>query len=353
MKKTLFICMLLLSSEASAASVKLTKVLEGLKNPWSLSFIDEDRILITERGGELLLGDIENKTKRKIGHNLSIISDGQGGLLDVLYRDQMVYVSYSENRGGGKTSTSIASGKFSENEIIFRNIFRANPPIESGYHFGSRMVIKDKYLFASLGERGRGMIAQDPTKHPGSIVRIYLNGTVPEDNPSFRGNINWLPEIFQIGVRNPQGMALSPFDDEVYLSNHGAKGGDWFGKVVKSGNYGWKVLGWGGVNYSGAKIGPKWKPGYTKALYYWVPSIAVSAIAIYKGKEFSEWNGQAIVSSLKDQSLRRLVFNQNKVLKEEVIIKDTIGRIRDLKVENERGKIFLLTDTGSIWAMKK
>ena len=93
------------------------------------------------------------------------------------------------------------------------------------------------------------------------------------------------------------------------MSNHGAKGGDWFGEAKKGENYGWKILGWGGTNYSGIPIGPKWKPGFTKAIKYWVPSIATSAITIYKGKEFSEWNGHALITSLKDKSLRKLIFD--------------------------------------------
>ena len=137
------------------------------------------------------------------------------------------------------------------------------------------------------------------------------------------------------------------------MSNHGARGGDWFGRVVKSGNYGWKILGWGGRNYWGTGIGPKWKPGFTKALHYWVPSIAVSAIAIYKGNEFKEWEGQALVTSLKDESLRRLVFNKERVLKEEVLFKAKIGRIRDIKIEQKSGKVFLLTDGGSLWKLER
>ena len=130
------------------------------------------------------------------------------------------------------------------------------------------------------------MIAQDFTKHPGSIIRINLDGSIPKDNPKYKNKKDWLPEIFQIGVRNPQGIALSSFDNKIYLSNHGAKGGDWFGTANFGENYGWKILGWGGTNYSGTKIGPKWKPGFTKAIKYWVPSIAVSAITIYQGNTF-------------------------------------------------------------------
>jgi quinoprotein glucose dehydrogenase len=197
------------------------------------------------------------------------------------------------------------------------------------------------------------MIAQDPTKHPGSIIRIHLDGSIPKDNPKFKGKNDWLPEIFQIGVRNPQGLTLSPFDKKIYMSNHGAKGGDWFGQVKFGENYGWKILGWGGKNYSGTEIGPKWKPGFTKAIYYWVPSIATSAIAIYKGEEFKEWNGHALVTSLKDQSLRKLIFKNVNEVKEDIIFKDKIGRIRDIQIQNNTGKIFMLTDNGSLWKMEK
>ena len=353
MKIIIFIICLIWVTEVRPEKYKLSRVIDGLDNPWSLSFIDKVKVLITEKSGNLLVVNLKNKSINIIGHNLSIAKEGQGGLLDILFKDKMVYVSYSEVRGGGKSSTSIAVGSFNEREIFFQNIFRANPPIVSGYHFGSRIVIKDNFLFASLGERGRDMIAQDPTKHPGSIIRINLNGKVPENNPSFIDRYNWLPELFQIGVRNPQGMYLSPYDNEIYISNHGARGGDWFGRVVKSGNYGWKLLGWGGMNYDGTEIGPKWKQGFTRALHYWVPSIAVSAIAIYKGKEFQEWDGQALITSLKDQSLRRLTFSKERVLKEQIIFKGKIGRIRDIKIEQRTGKIFLLSDHGVLWRLEK
>ena len=344
---------LILAAESSSEKFKLSKIVDGLVGPWSMTFIGQTRVLVTEKSGRLLAVNLENKSINDISHNLDIAEEGQGGLLDVLFDDNFIYVSYSEVRGEGKSSTSIAKGKFDNNKIHFKNIFRANPPIASSYHFGSRIIIKDNFLFASLGERGMGMIAQDATQHPGSIIRIKSNGEIPDDNPRFKGRVNWLPEIFQIGVRNPQGMALSPLDGEVYISNHGARGGDWFGKVVKSGNYGWKILGWGGTNYSGTEIGPQWKPGFTQALYYWVPSIAVSAIAIYKGNEFKEWEGQALVASLKDQSLRKLVFNNERVLKEEILFKGKIGRIRDVKIEKETGKIFLLADRGVIWRLER
>ena len=352
--KKFFIILLLsfnISSLSLAEDYKFTKITD-LENPWGSSFINKNELIVTEKSGKIKIININSKKISEVEHNLNFLDYGQGGLLDILFKDNFVYISYSENRGNWKSSTSIAKTKFDKIRLDFKNIFQAEPPIDSGYHFGSRLVIKDNYLFASAGERGQGMIAQDPTNHPGSIIRINLDGSIPIDNPRFEGNSNWLPEIYQIGIRNPQGLSLSPFDGKIYMSNHGAKGGDWFGEVKKGENYGWKILGWGGKNYSGSKIGPKWRPGFTKAIQYWVPSIATSAITIYKGNEFKEWNGHALVTSLKDKSLRKLIFNDISNVKEEIIFKDKIGRIRDIQVHPNNGKIFFLAGD-SLWLMEK
>ena len=353
MKKLIIFLILLNFTNLYAAEIKLEKIIDTLNKPWSLSFIDDENIILNEKNGKIFTINTKKRVLKEINHNLTINNLGQGGLLDVLFQDNQVYVSYSENRGDWETSTSVAKGVFNEKTIKFKNIFRAEPPIDSGYHFGSRLVIKDKSLFVTVGERGKGMIAQDPTKHPGSIIRINLDGSIPLDNPKFKNKKEWLPEIFQIGVRNPQGIALSPFDNKIYVTNHGAKGGDWFGAVNAGENYGWKILGWGGTNYSGTKIGPKWKSGFTKAIKYWVPSIAVSAMTIYKGERFKEWDGDALITSLKDQSLRKIKFKDNKFIKEEIVFQSNIGRIRDIKIQKKTGDIFMLSDNGELWRMYK
>ena len=338
-------------SVSLAENLKFKKI-ASLDKPWGSSFISNNEIIITEKSGKIKIVNILNGNVAEIKHNLNFLEYGQGGLLDILYKDNFIYVSYTENRANWKTSTSIAKAKLDRENLLFKNIFQANPPIDSGYHFGSRLAIKDNYLFASAGERGKGMIAQDASKHPGSIIRIHLDGSIPKDNPKFKDQPKWLPEIYQIGIRNPQGLTVSPYDGKVYISNHGAKGGDFFGEVKKGENYGWKILGWGGKNYSGLPIGPKWKPGFTKAIKYWGPSIATSAIKIYKGDEFKEWNGHALITSLKDQSLRKLIFDDLSNIKEEIIFKDKIGRIRDIIIHPENGKIFFLNPDG-LYLMEK
>ena len=342
---------LIFSTSSFSQNFKFKKIVK-LNDPWGSSFINDNELIITEKSGKIKIVNINLQKISNIEHNLNYLEHGQGGLLDILYKENFIYISYSENRGNWKSSTSIAKARLEKDKLNFKNIFQAEPPIDSGYHFGSRLAIKDNFLFASAGERGGGMIAQDPSKHPGSIIRIYLDGSIPNDNPKFENKPNWLPEIYQIGIRNPQGLTLSKFDGKIYMSNHGAKGGDWFGEAKKGGNYGWKILGWGGKNYSGIPIGPKWKPGFTKAIQYWVPSIATSAIAIYKGNEFKEWNGHALITSLKDKSLRKLIFKNTSSIKEEIIFKDKIGRIRDIQVHPKNGKIYFLAGD-CLWLMEK
>ena len=353
MKKILISCLLLilLISNGNSFEIKLSKIVD-LENPWGSTFINNDELLVTEKYGSIKLINLKNKKVTSINHNIDFLVDGQGGLLDILYKDEFVYVSYSEDRGSGKSSTSITKGKFNYQNINFKNIFRAEPPIKSGYHFGSRLAIKENTIFASSGERGGGMVAQDPSNHIGTIIRVNLDGSIPKDNPKFIDKPDWLPEIYQIGVRNPQGLAYSSFDGKIYASNHGARGGDWFGEIKKGENYGWKILGWGGTNYSGLPIGPKWKPGFTKAIKYWVPSIATSAITIYKGQEFKSWEGHALITSLKDQSLRKLIFKDLSNVKEDLIFKNKIGRIRDIQVHPKTGKIYFLSED-SLWLMEK
>ena len=173
------------SLELSSNETKLEQVIKGLNNPWSLSFINNDEIFVTEKSGNLLKINLYDKKVEKINHNLNILEDDQGGLLEVLYNNDEIFISYSENMGNGKSSTSVAKASFRKNNLNFKNIFRAEPPINSGYHFGSRLVVKDNYIFITAGERDQGMIAQDATKHPGSVIRLHLDGSIPTDNPKF------------------------------------------------------------------------------------------------------------------------------------------------------------------------
>ena len=262
--KKLLIIFLLLFTNLSAEDFKLEKIVQGFDSPWSLTFIDNQNLLVTEKPGNIKLINLKEKIIKDISHNLKVLEDGQGGLLDILHKDSIVFVSYSENRTNGMSSTSVARAKLNTEKLNFKNIFQAQPPINSGYHFGSRLVIKNKHLYVTAGERTRNDSPRS-TKHPGSIIRINLDGSIPKDNPKFINKKDWLPEIYQIGEESTRNVSLSPFDDKIYLTNHGARGGDWFGTANFGENYGWKILGWGGINYSGTKIGPKMETWFYKS----------------------------------------------------------------------------------------
>lgn len=345
---------------------KLSEVIKGLDYPWGLTFINNEDLLITEKNGRLLRVNVSDKNVTEIKHNIQSIGyDGdsyQGGLLDVLYHEGYVYFSYSHAQNPNfknikkhkYSSTAIARGKLLEDKIENLEILLIGvPKLSVNRHWGSRLIIKGNHLYASFGDRGKGMIAQDPTKHPGSIIRININGSIPDDNPAFKGYTNWLPEIYQIGVRNPQGMALSPHDDEIYFSQHGPMGGDNIGLVKFGGNFGWKDIAWGGTEYSGKKIGEKpYKNIYDKYLISWVPSIGIGNIEFYKGKAFSEWNGDLLISATKARMLALLDFEDNKIVDQKIIVKDDnrIGRIRDFEIDSE-GNIYLISDDNesSLW----
>jgi glucose/arabinose dehydrogenase len=359
--------------ELSKTKFKLEKVAKELDHPWALTFIDNNHLIVTEKSGGIYKINTSSGEKQAIKHNIQNIGyDGgsvaysQGGLLDTYFNsaDGFIYFTYShdfkeltlDKKPSKASSTAIARGKLIGDEIKELEILLvAKPKQSTNKHFGSRIAIKDNMLYASFGERDKGMISQDPTKHPGSIIRIKTNGKIPKDNPKFKGKKDWLPEIYLIGVRNPQGMTISPHDNEVYFSNHGPNGGDHIGKVKPGANYGWKDVAWGGTEYSGSDIGDEpFKEKYDKPIKTWVPSMAISSIQFYEGDIFPEWKGDLLICSLNGQSLIRLNYENNKIVGEEIIFKDKIGRVRDFEIDNE-GNIYLISDSpnSKLWKLSK
>ena len=342
-KKKFFFIIYLLFFSSHAYPITLEKTPVSLKNPWGMSWTD-DQLLITQKSGEIFLVNTNDYIKTKIDHQIPFVQHGQGGLLDIASEKNIVWVSGSIKKNG-KYTTAIYRAELKNNTLINEKlIYEALPYFSNGKHFGSRIEILDDYLYASIGERGKGMIAQDFSNPIGAIIRIHKNGELPDDNPFISGN-NWLPELYQIGVRNPQGMTLDPQTNSIYISNHGPKGGDFIGKVVSGSNYGWKKIGWGGTNYSGTKIGDgnAWEPGFIKPDFIWVPSIAVSGIKFYSGHAFPQWHNALLVSSLKYRYLSVLHRKNNKFIKEEIVFKDKIGRVRDIEID-QLGYIYIIAD---------
>ena len=205
------------------------------------------------------------------------------------------------------------------------------------------MFDRDGYLFITLGERGEMERAQNPGDHNGSVIRLHDDGRVPKDNP-FVGKPGWRPEKFTLGHRNMQGAALHPQTGMLWTHEHGPQGGDEINVIRAGANYGWPVITYGANYGTGTKIGEGTaKPGMAQPLHYWVPSIAPSGMAFYSGDKFPKWRGDLFVGALKDQMLVRLKLDGEKVVREERLLKNALGRIRDVR-EGPDGFIYLLTD---------
>ncbi len=329
--------------------VRVVEIVSGLEHPWSLAFLPDGRILVTERPGRLRIVKEGRLEPRAISGLPPIVAKGQGGLLDVALHphfaeNSLVYLSYA-GPGPGGMGTEVARGTLVGDRLDdVQILFRQQPKSEARQHFGSRLAFdRAGYLYITLGDRGEMERAQKPNDHAGSVIRLHDDGRFPANNP-FVGRAGWRPEKFDLGHRNQQGAALNPQTGELWTHEHGPQGGDEVNVIRPGVNYGWPVITYG-VNYViGTKIGEGTsKPGMAQPLHYWVPSIAPSGMAFYTGDKFPRWRGDLFVGALKDQMLVRLRLDGEKIVSEERMLKNVLGRIRDVR-QGPDGFIYVLTD---------
>lgn len=330
--------------------IRVNTLTEGLQHPWSLAFLPDGRLLVTERPGRLrVIGRDFKLDPQPIGGVPQVAAVGQGGLLDVALHpkfaeNNLVYLTYVAGDSNG-VGTEVARGVLKGNRLDnVQVIFRMQPKLRNGYHFGSRVAFdRDGYLFITLGDRGEMERAQNPGDHNGSVIRLHDDGRVPKDNP-FVGKSGWLPEKFTLGNRNMQGAALHPQSGLLWTHEHGPQGGDEINVIRAGVNYGWPVITYGANYGTGTKIGTGTeKAGMAQPLHKWVPSIAPSGMAFYTGDKFPKWRGDVFVGALKDQMLVRLKLDGEKVVREERLLKNALGRIRDVRAGPD-GFIYVLTD---------
>lgn len=334
--------------KSSAGELSVETVAKGLEHPWGLTFLPDGRMLVTERPGRLRLVSADGKTSEPIKGTPEVVARGQGGLLDVALdpnfaTNRLVYLSFAEARDGGN-GTSVARGRLNEAATALEKVevvFRQMPAINSNMHFGSRLVFdRTGALFVTVGDRSNQMDqAQNPDNHIGKVLRIRPEGGVPDDNPKTQG---WRPEIWSIGHRNVQGAALHPETGQLWIAEHGARGGDEINTPKAGRNYGWPVISYG-VHYSGAKIGEGTKKdGMEQPLFYWDPSIAPSGAAFYTGKVWPSWQNSLFVGGLSG-SLIRLSTKGESVTGEERLLQQRSDRVRDVR-QGPDGFLYLLTD---------
>jgi len=343
--------------DAPKTAIKLTTVAKGLANPWALEFLPDGRMLVTEKAGRLRVIEKDGKLGEPIKGVPEVMSQGQGGLLDVALANDYaasgrIFLSYSEPREKGENGTSVASSKLvlaADGGTLedLKVIFRQQPSYNGKLHFGSRIVVTpDDKLFVTVGERSdvkTRVEAQNPKNHLGKIIYITADGAPGADKPAQDG---WDPLIWSIGHRNVQGAALDPATGKLWTLEHGPQGGDELNQPERGKNYGWPVITYG-IEYSGGPVGEgiSAKEGLEQPVYYWKPSIATSSLLLYTGDLFPAWKGNFLVGALKDMQVQRLVMKDGAVVQHEVLARDLGERVRDLK-QGPDGAVYLVTDDG-------
>jgi aldose sugar dehydrogenase len=329
--------------------VVVQMIAKGLEHPWSLAFLPDKRMLVTERPGRLRLVEADGRISEPLTGVPQVYASGQGGLLDVVLsptfdKDRLVYLSFAEPGEGG-AGTAVARGRLGERGIEnMQMIWRQQPKVGGSNHWGSRIVFRaDGTLYVTLGERfNHSDKAQDLSGTLGKIVRINADGSAPPDNP-FVNRAGVRPEIWSYGHRNVQAAALSPDTGQLWTVEHGARGGDELNHPEAGKNYGWPVISYG-THYSFLKIGEGTaKQGMEQPVYYWDPVIAPSGMVIYGGDLFSGWKNNFLIGSLTPGLLVRLVMRDGKVVQEERYLGDLRERIRDVRQAPD-GSLYLLTD---------
>lgn len=339
--------------ETSEGPIRIAPVITGLNTPWAVGILPDGSFLVTERDGNLLY--VADGQAQRVSGVPKVVANGQGGLLDVTIardfdRSREVFLTYSKRQQGG-AGTALAVARLSENGERLTNlrvIFEAVPGGSGGRHFGSRVVeANDGTLFLTIGDRGDRPSAQDRSSHMGSVIRIARDGSVPSDNP-FVGQGNIRPEIWSYGHRNPQGAGLDA-RGRLWVSEHGARGGDEVNLVTAGANYGWPVISYG-VHYSGQKIGEGTsKPGMEQPEHHWDPSIAPSGLMVYSGKLWPQWTDHIFVGSLKFNYISRLAGSPLREV--EQIEEPETDRVRDI-IEAPDGAIwFISVGEGAIYRM--
>ncbi|NSX55293.1 PQQ-dependent sugar dehydrogenase [Parasulfitobacter algicola] len=338
----------------SQGDVTITEMASGLDAPWAMGFLPDGGFMVTERGGRLWNYD-GNGNRTQVTGLPDIHVDGQGGLLDVMIpRDfaqtRQIYMTFAKAQGRGE-GTAVAVGRLNaagDSLEETRVIFEIATGSSGGRHFGSRLVeALDGTLFLTVGDRGDRPSAQDLAMHNGSVLRINRDGSVPDDNP-FVGQNGVQPEIWSYGHRNPQGAALD-LQGNLWVNEHGARGGDEVNQVKRGANFGWPVISYG-RHYSGLSIGEGTsKEGMEQPAHYWDPSIAPSGMMIYSGTLWPEWRGDMFVGSLKFSYISRL--DGDNVAEVEQIEGDETVRVRDIREAPDGSIWFMSVGNGEIYRM--
>ncbi|NNJ72190.1 MAG: PQQ-dependent sugar dehydrogenase [Enterobacterales bacterium] len=333
----------------SAANYEIEEVADGFNFPWSMAFLPDGSYLVSEKAGDLIHLSADGKTRKIVKGMPKTLVKGQGGLADILLdqdfeNNSIVYITYASGTGRANHLKMI-SAKLVANELVeIQELLKSMPAKTTGHHYGARMAwAADGKLLVTVGDGGSYRDqAQFLNNHFGKILRLNKDGSVPKDNP-FTETQGAMPEIYSYGHRNPQAILVDP-QGQIWSHEHGPKGGDELNLIKPGANYGWPAITYG-IDYSGAIISPyKEAQGMEQPVTYWVPSIAPAGMTQYFGEAFPEWQGNLFVANLAERSLRRLSLKDNKVVDQEIMLKDRSERLRDVRTGPD-GYLYVLTDS--------
>jgi aldose sugar dehydrogenase len=332
-----------------AAAYAIETVAEGLDHPWSLAFLPDGRMLVTERAGRLRVIENGRLAPTPVAGMPPVYVDRQGGLFEVLpardfAKSRVIYLSFAHGDKRANATRVVRARLGAQGLEDVQPIFTAQPLKDTPAHFGGRMAwLPDGTLMLTLGDGFEYREeAQNLGKHLGKLVRINADGSVPKNNP-FTGRDGVLPEIYSYGHRNAQGIVYDEQAKRLYVHEHGPRGGDELNVIEPARNYGWPVITYG-LDYSGAVISPfKEKPGMEQPFVQWTPSVAPAGMTQYTGKLFPQWRGDLLVSTLVEKSVRRVDLEGGKVVGQEVLFKEIGARLRDVR-QGPEGAVYLLTD---------
>ncbi len=331
-------------------AIQLEKVADGLEHPWSIAFLPDGDMLVTERPGHLNRIDADGN-KTRISGTPEVHVQNQGGLLEVALHPEFsdngyVYLTYSKPNGSD-TATALARGRLDGDELVdLEDIFVQERYSSPGRHYGSKLAwMPDGTLLMSIGDRGaEPPRAQDLGDHAGKLLRMNDDGTVPEDNP-FVDQDGVLPEIYSYGHRNIQGLIVHPETGDIWATEHGPRGGDELNLVLPGENYGWPAATKGRDYRTEEQFGDSVRshPDMVDPVIDWTPSLAASGLAVLVDDHFSAWQGNLLAGGLRAEQIRRVLFEDGIPVHEEELIRGKVGRIRDVRIGPD-GNIYVATD---------
>lgn len=336
--------------KTSQGNVQLQTLLNGFDVIWGFDFLPNGDVLLTERPGRMWIYRAKTRQIEPVSGVPAVRAKGQGGLLDVrvhpdFAKNAFIFFTYVEGRENGEMTTVLGRAELRGQELKdVRRLRAAEAWGDDDIHFGSRIEFDGTAnLWWTVGDRNQRPRVQDLAYHNGKVLRVDLEGRPASGNP-FLKTKGALPEIFSVGHRSPQGLARDPATGSLWLAEMGPRGGDEINLIEAGANYGWPEATYG-REYYGPKIGETHKSGTRQPVKYWVPSISPSGLMVYTGDLFGAWKGDLIIGNLSGQHLRRLKIKDEKIVDEEIWLKDKNWRFRSVHA-GPGGEIFFATDEG-------